>query len=1243
MNCTHLFKSLLALFVLFSILFPFVQSNAQAPAPYVPNVIPPSPNAASLMKFSDVPVSPYTGTADITIPLYNIQLHGMSIPVSLSYHSGGIKLREEAGNEGLGWTLDAGGMISRTIMDQDDFAGSYFTGNVPQVTGDFVTAPYYADGTANLGIYGYDFICNYKVYTDVDTVDFYNALSGGPQAFDLESDIFSFNFLGRSGKFIISRDGHVILQKQENLVIQYGTNGSSFTITDDQGNKFFFDDLEYTTTTGQPQLSSWLLSKIVTEQNDTARFTYNSSFGTVSVIGDLAQVDRIGCPTNQTPGGPTSIQSPSMSYTNTVLQSISFLNGQVNFSWDNTRTDLQNGVKLDSVKIYSKSSSGLTYVKEHDFFYSYFNGGQSYGSNLEFERLRLDSVREASGTLVHPAYSFLYNLPPVNNAQQSGKHSYSVDHWGYYNGVGNSGFIPTIVGVFSTDALPAYFLTYNGADRDPDPTSMLSFSLQQLTYPTGGSTQFTYQPNDYDFNNSINGPQDFPDVKMMDTTLVLNISAVGQTTGSIDLSKLYPLAYTGNATMTIAFIATTNNGDAAFRNTLGKLYFNFGNINTDISSTSLSCPVNSPACSVTIPLNINTAGLYSWVGYIDASIGSGFSEIHVTVSWDEPWTQHYNNPTLLAGGLRIQTVTDFSATGVIAKERSYNYGYSQDKLGLGTPQQYSYGRLMSTPSYARYEVVVTGALGTGGVGYAECTGLTLTGSSNSSVTSVIQGNIVGYDHVEESTMDPVTGADIGKTVYNFYNSCDTSLFYYGYRAPGSFNMGNSLNGMVLSKIEYSDNQGLYNKVHEEDNYYHTANRLVYYSQKCIDPTSGGVSQGGPMSACPGDTTVNDQLLSFFYPSIKSERILQDSTYAYAYDQINPANYTLSVKRNYYDNPVHYQLTRSSTVDSKGNTLTNLMRYPQDFIPKGSTHTGNTILDSMIGRNMISEVIEKQDSLYYFGSSTGYITGAQLRLYRMLSTSCMNPDKTYNLDIQAPITNFQGFSFVNNATSMDSRYRQMISFDAYDNSNNIQQYTTTDQNPVTYIWDYTNEYPIAQVKNAVLSDVAATSFESSGTGNWTFTGTSTADTTSITGKNCYNLGQTSGTITKTGLTSANTYILSYWTKNASAYTITGTVAGYPIKGKTIKGWTYFEHKITGQSTVTVSGSGFLDELRLYPATAQMVTYTYLPLVGMTTSCDAGNKVAYYFYDAFQRLKWIKDQDGNIIKTFQYHYENQTGPQ
>ncbi|OOQ57424.1 hypothetical protein BC343_15110 [Mucilaginibacter pedocola] len=98
-----------------------------------------------------------------------------------------------------------------------------------------------------------------------------------------------------------------------------------------------------------------------------------------------------------------------------------------------------------------------------------------------------------------------------------------------------------------------------------------------------------------------------------------------------------------------------------------------------------------------------------------------------------------------------------------------------------------------------------------------------------------------------------------------------------------------------------------------------------------------------------------------------------------------------------------------------------------------------------------------------------------------------------------------------------------------------------------------------------------------------------------------------------------YILSYWAKTGGSWNfvkmnVSVTNNSYPIN-------------ITGQS----------DDLRFYPADAQMTTYTYDPLVGMTSSTDAKNQTTYYVYDGFQRLITIKDQKGNILENYDYHYK------
>jgi hypothetical protein len=1232
--------------------FALLQAQTNANSPYVPNIIPASPNAAALMKFSDVPVSPYTGTTDITVPIYTIQARGITVPISVSYHTAGIKLEEEASWVGLGWAMNAGGMISRTIMGSDDFGTQgpiYLTNLCPQYPGDFSgTQPAQVYNEPQiLSNYFFDFYCNYQVTTSAGTEDLTPAFSGGGgNVYDMEPDIFSYNFPGHSGKFILTRLGNVVMQKQENIKIQFQGGGSAvtFTVTDDQGNSFYFNVPEQIGNAGRWQTSSWLLSKIVTQQRDSVLFNYVTGGTTASSTYDINQTYGSFC-TALAGGAETDVEPPL--YNNQTLQSIDFSNGHIQFATDANRSDLEGGYKLDSVMVYSKNAAGVqTYLKQDNFYYSYFNPTYAPISStpMEYYRLRLDSVKEKSGTFSLPPYAFMYNNPDPGAG--SNKHGYAVDHWGYYNGTGtNQGtFIPKVSYLYNPmvneQGGEQMFSYPAGANREPDPASMQTFSLQQVTYPTGGKTVLTYQPNDYDYINSEQAAQEtgggnpFQNVLVDTVTNQITMTSHGLDSGNIDLRNIYPIITPPqpNVTIHVAF-RYLENGSTPYQNQAGQIWFSFGTTTLDISSAT--CEGNVCTLSATVllyPDSVNT-----WTAHIASGIDTvnTFAGIYASIRYPElqqTINQSQSNYILPASGLRISNVTNYTNAGTIASEKVYSYTYLQDKLNTGTPQQYTYGRLMAFPTYARYAITASSQGG-------YCTALCLFGSSISSLTSTVTGNIVGYDQVTETSVNPVTGQDIGKTVYNYFNSPDTPVALAGYDFPGMLNMGNNLNGLLLSKVDYADNAGVYTPVAETDNFYHTANRTVYFSPKFQFATGKGGKSG-----CSNNVYVTAETLAAFYPSIKSERVLLDSTRHISYQEGDATKFVASTQADYYDNPIHYQLTRSRTIDSKGDTLITLLKYPQDYIPSGNIITHNTILDSMIGRNMVSETIEKQDSLYYPGSSAGYITGAELSLYRILTgnNNTVVPDRSYKLGIQSPITNFTPFSISGNTTSLDSRNRQMVSFDQYDGNNNLQQYTTTDLNPVSIIWDYVGKYPIAQVKNAVITDVAATSFEADGYGNWSpFTGVITTVTTAPfppTGNRYYNL-TTSATLSKSGLVSGNTYIVSYWSQNG-AYSISGGT-GTSISGKTINGWTYYEHTITASSaTLTISGTGSIDEVRLYPANAQMTTYTFSPLTGMTTQCDVDNRVTYYFYDGLGRLMYVKDQDGNIMKTYQYHYLNST---
>ena len=85
-----------------------------------PKVIPPSPNAAAFAKYGNIPVSIYTGVPNISVPIYEIKVRDITVPISLSYHASGVRVGDESSRVGLGWVLNAGGMISRNIINRDD-------------------------------------------------------------------------------------------------------------------------------------------------------------------------------------------------------------------------------------------------------------------------------------------------------------------------------------------------------------------------------------------------------------------------------------------------------------------------------------------------------------------------------------------------------------------------------------------------------------------------------------------------------------------------------------------------------------------------------------------------------------------------------------------------------------------------------------------------------------------------------------------------------------------------------------------------------------------------------------------------------------------------------------------------------------------------------------------------------------------------------------------------------------------
>jgi YD repeat-containing protein len=52
-----------------------------------------------------------------------------------------------------------------------------------------------------------------------------------------------------------------------------------------------------------------------------------------------------------------------------------------------------------------------------------------------------------------------------------------------------------------------------------------------------------------------------------------------------------------------------------------------------------------------------------------------------------------------------------------------------------------------------------------------------------------------------------------------------------------------------------------------------------------------------------------------------------------------------------------------------------------------------------------------------------------------------------------------------------------------------------------------------------------------------------------------------------------------------------------------------------------------------------TYTYAPLIGLTSETDPKGYTIYYEYDDFNRLEYIRDAEGKILSKHEYHYKGQ----
>jgi len=208
----------------------------------------------------------------------------------------------------------------------------------------------------------------------------------------------------------------------------------------------------------------------------------------------------------------------------------------------------------------------------------------------------------------------------------------------------------------------------------------------------------------------------------------------------------------------------------------------------------------------------------------------------------------------------------------------------------------------------------------------------------------------------------------------------------------------------------------------------------------------------------------------------------------------------------------------------------------------------------------------------------------------------------------------------------------VLFNAYDSKGRVTEVKRDNDKSISYIWMSNSDRVLAEVQNASKDDIAYTSFEDDADGNWSISSGNRDAYTFFSGKYGYSLAN--GAIQRT-TNSNKTYTLTYWTKSSSSLYVPGTnnVKAGPVLSN---GWRFFEHTLSGVSSVQLSGWALIDELSLYPSGAQIKTFTYNDMGLISSVSDESGKSKLFTYDGLGRLKQVLDEGRNILDAYQYVY-------
>lgn len=971
-----------------------------------PSVKAMTPEAASLGKFQDMPVSYYSGLVNISIPLFEIKIDGLTVPVSMDYHSSGIRASEEASFVGLGWSLNAGGRISRTIKDADDFLHNGWDPEHPYYRNGY----YYADSLR--WIYEYNMM-HYSAY------ELYGQSSAGAyvsiglrKVEDTEPDLFFYSMPGNSGKFLLNRNkGAVLFDASQNLRIQPQTDpsGVSFSIDDAYGNRYVFEDAEKTkafhssgylnkngtvsgrydeSTDGWTQwvwgwgedpdpapvqayeyVSSWCLSEIITANNRHIRFYYETEHQYLPVQESLEKVFK----TDYTYAAAEHRYTKS-EIENTVskrLSRIEYDGGSLVFDcsarYDIKGTSGHPCKKLDYIRQYDSSGNLLRTV---GFEYDYFNSGyMNTDYRNVFMRLKLERITDSTTDNAYEfSYSEDYSLPAKNTK--------NTDYWGYYNGK-NYG-ADYAIGIWCNNRM------YPGVTKEANLLYAKTGTLTSITHPTGGVSRFEYELHEFSpwfWYNTNSLAESSCDRISRFAVSTCNCPDAGY---GLPADTTVTIEVNGSAELELYCILESDSGE---KDTYFGYHLGFGRLVKTDGTYHRTLYDTFPS----LWEGYGGAGSYYETGLKRYTLSEGTYSfftgdlpLDVVATWvvkitdTTPPSQASGPSYERGGGLRIRSV---SHNG---KRRSYSY---------------SQGRLQTEPRlyYFRTQKIE---------GVMRPTVVTLT-ESKSPMSTFQNGYSVGYVCVTECTDSlsiPV------ETSYSYVNEPECELLD-----------DNFPEGPVL--IRY-DNGRLVETEILEDGDQVLRERNTFQITHPVPRVEGLLDRSGSMSP-------NEYLLYEYdieLPMLKEkERMRTDRS---GCSQTQVTRYT------YNSNSL---LSQSMT--ACGDTLLNIFRYAPDFVQT------DTVCARMEERNRIAVPIEKLQL------RNGRVVAADKAVYKRQGDLFI-PDRHLQMKTNGS----------RSLSDYTEKYAVQEVFERYDGYGNLCQYRNGQGKLISFLWGYHGLYPIAIVEN-----------------------------------------------------------------------------------------------------------------------------------------------------------------------------------